>query len=202
MSTSISSSFALASRTGIGALLLISLTSCASTTEPIPPCCYTGDAELAHVRDVKLALSDGNKVSFPQAFPGYQAQSGVFTTAFPFDEVEISQVTYGALRPVLPQYDANDNGNLEQPELTVLYIREAALGLGLNVDHVATDKRVDALVLPTGEIGGLVRYVDGNVERMSPEAQGIFKKLAMVGIDLRSRGSESNGLEKSNVFVP
>ncbi len=202
MSTLHSCSFALATRTGVCALLMMTLTSCASTTEPIPPCCYTGDAELAHVRDVQLALSDGENISFPEAFPGYQAQSGLFTTAFPFDKVEISQVTYGALRPVLPQYDANDNGNLEQPELTVLYIREAALGLGINVDHVATNKRVDALVLPTGEIGGLVRYVDGNLERMSPAARDIFKKLALVGIDLRSRGSENNGIEKNSVFVP
>ena len=189
-------------RAGTGALFLILLSSCASTTEPVPPCCYTGDVALAHVRDVQLALSDGNKVGFTQAFPGYEAQSGVFTTAFPFNKVEIAQVTYGALRPVLPQYDANGNGRLEQPELTVLYIREAALGLGLGVDYVAANERVDALVLSAGESGGLVRYVDGNLERMTPAARDIFKKLKMVGLDIRSKGSENDGRRMNKFLEP
>ncbi len=201
MSASKSFSFEIGARTGICALLLTTLASCASTTEPIPPCCYTGEVELAYVRDVQLALSDGSKVGFLQAFPGYESQSGLFTTAFPFNEVEIAQVTYGVLRPVLPQYDANENGNLEEPELTVLYIREGALGLGLNVNHLTTDKRVDALVLPAGEVGGLVRYVNSNLDRMTPPAQDIFKKLKLVGIDLRGRGSENNGMD-STIFVP
>jgi len=188
-------------RAGIGALLLITLSSCASTMEPIEPCCYKGEFQLAHVRDLSLALSNGNTVSFLQAFPGYQPQSGIFTTAFPFRKVEISRVTYGALRPVLPQYDANENGILQEPELAVLYVREAAVGLGLNVDHLLTADRVDALVLPASEIGGLVRYVKDNLHRMTPEAQDIFKKLELVGIDLRSRGSENDGREKM-IVVP
>jgi hypothetical protein len=153
------------------------------------------------VRDVQLALSDGNKVGFLQAFPGYESQSGLFTTAFPFPEVEIAQITYAVLSSVLPQYDANENGNMEEPELTVLYIREAGLGLGLKVDHVATDKRVDALVLPAVETGGLVRYVNVNLDRMTPEARDIFNKLELVRIDLRSRGSENDGSD-SLIIIP
>ncbi len=195
------SSSALIARTGIGGLLLLTLASCASTTEPISPCCYTGNLALAHVEDVKLALADGNKVGFPQAFPGYQSQSGPFTTAFPFRKVEIAQVTHGALRPVLPQYDANENGNLEEPELTVLYIREAAIGLGLNVDHVATTDRTDALVLSAGETGGLVRYVNANMDRMAPAARDIFKKLELIGLEQRSKGSENDG-RMNKIFVP
>ncbi len=202
MSALHSSSFGTGARSVIGALLLTTLASCASTTEPIPPCCYTGEVALAHVRDVQLALADGNKIGFQQAFPGYATQSGVFTTGFPFNKVEIAQVTYGALRPVLPQYDANENGNLEQPELTVLYIREAALGLGLKVDHVATNDRVDALILSQGEIGGLVRYVDANFERMTAEAQDIFKKLKLVGLDQRSRGTENDNRKMKKIFIP
>ena len=196
------SSLGFASRTGIAVLLLITLTSCASTKEPIPPCCYTGDFELARVQDVNLALSNGNTVGFSQAFPGYAPQSGLFTTAFPFNNVEISQVTYGALRPVLPQYDANENGHLQEPELTVLYIREAALGLGLNVNHVSTDKRVDALVLSAGETGGLVSYVNTNLDQMTPQAQSIFRELKWVGLDLRNKGSENNGQKMRSIIVP
>lgn len=186
----------------MGALLLIALSACASTTEPIPPCCYTGNVELAHVRDVQLALSNGERIQFSQAFPGYEPQSGMFTTAFPFNKVTIARVTYGALLPVLPQYDANGNGHLEEPELTILYIREAALGLGLNVDHMSVGDRVDALVLPAGEAGGLVRYVNGNVDRMTPSAQSIFQKLAWLGRDLRNQGSENDGREVDKMFVP
>jgi hypothetical protein len=196
-----SSSYRSGIRAGVGALLLLTLSSCASTTEPVDPCCYKGEYQLAHVRDLNLVLADGSTVSFSQAFPGYQAQSGVFTTAFPFREVRISDVTYGALRPVLPQYDANQNAMLQEPELSVLYIREAALGLGLNVDHLATGNRVDALVLSTSEIGGLVRYVNDNLRGMTPEAQRIFGELALVGIDQRSRGSENDGSD-SMIVVP
>ncbi len=195
------SSFALGARAGIGALMMVTLASCASTSEPVTPCCYTGDVALAHVEDVKLALTDGKEVAFRQAFPGYESQPGPFTTAFPFRKVEIARVTHGVLRPVLPQYDANDNGNLEEPELTVLYIREAALGLGLNVDHVATSDRADALVLSAGETGGLVRYVNTNMDRMAPASKDIFKKLELVGRELRNRGSENDG-RMPKIIVP
>ena len=177
------------------------LASCASTTQPVQPCCYTGDVALAHVEDVKLTLTDGSRIGFAEAFPGYESQPGPFTTAVPFRKVEIAEVTFGALRPVLPQYDANDNGNLEEPELTVLYIREAALGMGLNVDYVATDNRADALVLSAGETGGLVRYVKANMDQMAPPAQDIFKKLELLGIKLRSKGSENDG-RTNKIFVP
>ncbi|MDH3411781.1 MAG: hypothetical protein OEM98_04760 [Gammaproteobacteria bacterium] len=190
-------------RAGIGALLLLSVSACASTSEPVPPCCYKGDFELAHVRDVQLALSDGKKIEFSQAFPGYKSQTGLFTTGFPFNKVEIAQVTYTPLQPVLPQYDANGNGRLEEPELTILYIREAALGLGLNDNHVEVDnRRTGALVLPADEIGGLVRYVNGNVSRMTPSAQDIFQKLDWLGRDLRTKGSENDGMMRNKIFVP
>ncbi len=195
------SSFALGARAGIGALMMVTLVSCASTSEPLTPCCYTGNFALAHVEDVKLALTDGKEMGFRQAFPGYESQPGPFTTAFPFRKVEIARVTHAALRPVLPQYDANDNGNLEEPELTVLYIREAALGLGLNVDHVATSDRADALILSPGETGGLVRYVNANLDRMAPSQKDIFKKLELVGRELRNRGSENDG-RMPKIFVP
>lgn len=201
MSTVKSSRRKTGARTAIGALLIATLASCASSTELVPPCCYTGDVALAHVADVKLALTDGNEIGFAQAFPGYEPQPGPFTTAFPFRRVEIARVTFGALRPVLPQYDANDNGRMEEPELTVLYIREAALGMGLKVDHVATSDRADALVLSAGETGGLVRYVKANLDQMTPPARDIFKKLDLLGIQLRSRGSE-NGGQMNTIFVP
>ena len=136
-------------RFALTALLSLTLTACAGTYEPSQPCCYTGDLELARVSDVYLALENGQRLSFDQAFPGYAPETGLFQSAFPFIELDIAQVTYASLLPVLPQYDANGDGRIQAPELTVLYVREAALGMRHNVHHVGTNPRTDALVLPS-----------------------------------------------------
>lgn len=184
----------------IAVALSLLVSACASTSEPQPPCCYVGEVRLGHVQDVYLALDDGSRLAFTEAFPGYSAQSGFFNTAFPFNRVDISRITYAALLPVLPQYDANGDGRLEQPELTVLYIREAALGLGHDVRYVGTNERVDALVLPTGEIGGLVKYVNSRLEQMTPSARNVFQKLKLVGRDLRRKGSENDGQQDRRIL--
>ena len=171
----------------IGSLVL---TACAGAYEPTPHCCYTGDYKLAHVSDIYLVLENGQRMDFAQVFPDYAPEKGLFQSAFPFIEAEISRVTYAALLPVLPQYDANGDGRIQEPELTVLYIREAALGLGHNVSHVGTNPRTDALVLSDYEAGGLVRYVNTHLAKMTPESQAVFRELIMVGQDLRLEGSE------------
>ncbi len=175
------------------AALLLALSACGTTTEPVAPCCYTGEIRLARASDVYLALDNGGKVSFSQAFPGFEPQSGVFTTAFPFRKVEVSDVLYATLLPVLPQYDANGNGWIESPELTVLYIREAAIGLGHSVSYVGVNPRADALVLSKAETGALVRYVNDNRHRMTSAAQTVFRELDLVGRDQREKGSENDG---------
>ena len=189
-------------RSLLAALVSLVLTACASVYEPRPPCCYTGDYKLAHASDVYLALEDGQRLGFHQAFPGYAPETGLFQTAFPFLELEIARVTYAALLPVLPQYDANGDGRIQEPELTVLYIREAALGLGHNVAHVGTNPRTDALVLPGSESGGLVRYVKSRLAQMTPEARAVFRDLVMVGQDLRLEGSEGPDKETDTDFTP
>ena len=182
------------------AALLLALSGCGTTTEPVAPCCYSGEVALARASDVYLALEDGGKVSFPQAFPGFEPQTGIFTTALPFQKAEVSDVLYASLLPVLPQYDANGDGWIESPELTVLYIREAAIGLGHSVSYVGVNPRADALVLSQAETGALVRYVNDNRHRMTPAAQTVFRELVLVGQDLREKGSENDGPDKG-VFV-
>lgn len=172
-------------RSALAALVALTISACAVTTEPQPPCCYRGDLALAHVDEVYFSLENGNRLDFRQAFPGYEAQSGFFTTAFPFQEADIALVTYQSLLPVLAQYDANGDGRLQEPEITVLYLREAAVGLGHRVNHVGTNARTDALVLPKSESGGLVRYVGQNRSRMTPAAQKVFRDLENLGRDLR-----------------
>lgn len=189
-------------RAAVAGVLSLFLSACAATTEPQPPCCYLGDVSLGHVHDLYLGLDDGRRLAFSEAFPGYSARTGFFTTSFPFRRVDIAQITYAALLPVLPQYDANGDGRLEEPELTVLYIREAALGVGHDVRHVGMNDRVDALVLPAGEVGGLVRYVNTHLDQMTPAAQNIFQKLKLVGRDQRRQGSENDGARDRKLFVP
>lgn len=167
----------------LAAASFLTLGACVTGSQPQPPCCYQGDVALAHVDEVYLALENGDRMAFDQAFPGYEPQTGPFTRSLPFDEVRIARVTFEALRPVLPQYDANGDGRIQKPELTVLYVREAAIGLGHDVNYVGTNARTDALVLPNQETGGLVRYVERNKSRMTPAAQNIFRSLVLVGQD-------------------
>lgn len=188
-------------RSLLAVLTSLVLTACAGVYEPRQPCCYTGDYQLARVSDVYLALENGQRLAFHQAFPGYAPETGLFQTAFPFLELEISRVTYAALLPVLPQYDANGDGRIQEPELTVLYIREAALGLGHNVAHVGTNPRTDALVLPSSESGGLVRYVKSRLPQMTPESRAVFRELVMAGQDLRLKGSEGADKEVGGQFT-
>ncbi len=190
-------------RLAVIALLPLALSACAGPAyEPRPPCCYSGDYTLARASDVYLALDNGQRLSFPQAFSGYAPETGFFQSAFPFIETDIALVTYASLQPVLPQYDANGDGRIQEPELTVLYIREAALGLGHNVNHVGTNPRTDALVLSANEAAGLVRFVKSRLSQMTPEAQAIFRELVMVGQDQRLKGSEGRDREVGGQFSP
>lgn len=182
-------------RAGLAVIFALGLSACASSTEPQPPCCYKGEVTLAHVDDVYLSLENGNRLDFDQAFPGYEAQGGFVMRSFPFLEARIALITYASLLPVLAQYDANGDGRIQEPELTVLYLREAAIGFGHRVNHVGTNPRTDALILPKSESGGLVRYVEKNRSRMTPAAQKIFRDLVMVGQDLKLDATQNGDSE-------
>jgi hypothetical protein len=166
-------------------LLTAWLAGCAGTTAVVPPCCYVGEVTLARLEQVDVVLHDGSRIPVPQALPGYTPEPGLITRPLPFDHADIALVVYQTLRPVLPLYDANRDGFLEGPELTVLYLREAALGLGHDVDHLAVDgRRVRALQTATADIGGLMRFVAANQSRMKPEQRAVFRDLPRLGRDL------------------
>lgn len=161
--------------------LAFGLSACAGSGAPRPPCCYQGDLTLARAADVYLSLKSGQKIGFSQAFPGFAPRPGLLAPQLPFFNAEISTVTFGALFPLLPQYDANQDGFIQEPELIVLYIREAAIGLGHDVSHVGVNPRVGALVLPAAEVSGLVQFVNDNHSRMSADARGMFRDLVLLG---------------------
>lgn len=168
------------------------LLACTATTEIRRPCCYTGDVTLARLADVHLVLDDGTRMPFETAFPGFEPEKGFFTTTFPDPRIDIARVSYASLVPVLPLYDANEDGWLQYPELTVLIIREAALGMGHAVAHVAVDSRVSALSTSAADFGGLMQYVKRNESSMNETARQIFTDLERVGQDWMLRGSESD----------
>lgn len=161
---------------------------CAPNVEPLVPCCYIGDLTLARVDQLYFATDDGDRLRFAEVFEGFEPQMSFLTRPLPFREARIGLVVYQSLSAVLPQYDANRNAVIEEPELTVLYLREAALGLGHEIDYVGVNPPVGALVLPKVELGGLMRYVHRRRRDMNPEAQRIFRDLQILGRDIRTRG--------------
>lgn len=172
-----------------GATLL--LAACASTTDLVADCCYDGEAALTRIEDVRLVMTDGRKAAFGEIYAGFSPQSGLFTKPFPFREVDISQVTYQALVPVLPLYDANGDDRLQEPELTVLYVREGAIGMGHDVDHLeVAGERADAITVARADVGGLMTFLSRRLDSLDEESQRIFRDLDRVGLDIRQRGSE------------
>lgn len=178
-----------------GAALLIaaslSLGACVSSTSLIKNCCYQGDVALVHLERVQFVAPDGGISAMKDVYPGFELQDSFLTKSFPFQKVQYALVTYDSLAVLMPLYDANKNGYLEEPEITVLYLREGALGMGRKVDHLAVDgKRVNAITTSRADVGGLMIYLDARTKSLSPEVQAEFRDLERVGLDIIQRGSE------------
>jgi len=176
----------------IGLALLLS--ACASTTDLVRYCCYPGEAVLTRMENVQFVMADGSEASLAETLPGFAPKTGLFTKPFDFRQLDIARVTYASLRPVLPLYDANGDGRLDEPEITVMYLREAAIGLGHEVDHLAVDgEKADAVTVARADVGGLMSYIDANMDAMSEEARAIFRDLELVGLDIRRRAERNGG---------
>jgi hypothetical protein len=167
------------------------LSACASSNSLVKNCCYEGNAALVYINRVQFVAPDGTVSAFNDIYPDYKAQNSFATKSFPFRKVQYSLITYDALAVVFPLYDANKNGYLEEPETTVLYLREGALGMGHKVDHLAVDgKRVNAITTSRSDVGGLMLYLDARMDDLTPEVQAEFRDLERVGLDFIQRGSE------------
>lgn len=174
--------------------LVLLLSACASTTDLVPHCCYPGEAALARLENVQLVMDDGSVATVAETLPGFAPSTGLFTKPFDFRRLDIARVTYASLQPVLPLYDANGDGRLDEPEITVMYLREAARGLGHEVDHLTVDgERADAITVARADVGGLMSYIERNLDAMPPEAQAIFRDLELVGLDIRRRAERDSG---------
>lgn len=160
-------------------LWLGSLSACTSNTALVDPCCYTGEYVKARFHDVYLKLADGDEVSFLRVFEGFEPDESVSAAYFPMRRIMIGLVTFARLSAVLREYDANDDGFIEEPELTVLYIREAAKGFGNDVTYlsIGANGRIDALVATRADVAGLLKYLDRNASTMNAHGQALFKDL-------------------------
>ena len=161
------------------------LGACVSSTSLVKNCCYEGDAALVYLGEVEFVAADGSVASFADVYPGFEAQDSVLTKSFPFQKEQIGRVVYDALAVILPLYDANKNGYIEEPEITVLYLREGALGMGRKVDHLAVDgKRVDAITTSRSDVGGLMSYLDARKDSLSKNVQAEFRDMERLGLDI------------------
>lgn len=171
--------------------MTLSLVACGGSTALVRNCCYIGDTALVRFDQVEFVAPDGSVSKFADIYPGFTSQDSFVTTPLPFRKVDNALVTYDSLVVILALYDANKNGFLEEPETTVLYLREGAIGMGHKVDHLAVDgKRVNAITTSAADVGGLMRYLEARLESLTPEVQAEFRDLERLGLDIRQRGSE------------
>jgi hypothetical protein len=173
------------------ALHLFSITGCVSPDAIQRPCCYEGALTLAHLERVRFVMDDGTDLQFDQVFKEFESQKRRITTPFPFLRIGISGLVYDVLSVVFPTYDANRNGIIEEPELTVLYLREGALGMGFDVSHLVVEDRLLALQTSAGDVGGLVTYIETHRADMSKEAQALFREIDDLATQIRRRGIEA-----------
>lgn len=164
-------------------VLAIALAGCKPSANLVRPCCYKGDVALLHLADTKLVLEDGASVSFGEVFSDFSADTDSFARVFPFEKADIGLVTFASLREILPRYDANDDRILEEPELTALYVQEAARGLGYPVVRIEPSGS-GAIATSRADVSGLVRFVERHAKEMAKPQQRIFRDLYWLGIEV------------------
>jgi hypothetical protein len=100
-----------------------------------------------------------------------------------------ARVVYAHLAVKFIEYDANDNGLIEEPELNVLFMEEAARGLDHPVTQLGGESRLRAIFVPAGDIDGLIRLVNRRRAEMTPDARKTFDEIDLLRIDFRLDGT-------------
>ena len=146
---------------------------------------------MAPLQQIHFQMDDGSEQAFDQVYKGFKAQDSRIPAQFPFRKINISGLVYDVLSVVFPEYDANKNGFMEEPELTVLYLREGALGMGFKVSHIVLEERVVALQTSPADVGGLVTFINGHKAGMSKEARALFAEIDYLTAQIQQRGVEA-----------
>ena len=153
-------------------------------------CCYSGDFIELQAADVEVKLEDGRMVLFGELFPDFTPSTSFFTLMYPVYRLDIARVVYPHLASKFIEYDANDNGLIEEPELTVLFMQEAARGLDQPVTQLGGESRLRAIFVSSGDIDGLIRLVNRRRSEMNPAARKTFDEIDLLRRDFRLDGSE------------
>ena len=163
------------------------LAGCRASTDLAEPGLYRGDVALTHLADTRLTLDDGTTVAFGDIFRDFNAKSSRLARVFPFRSADIRLVDFTSLRDVLPKYDANGDHYLQEPELTALYVHEAARGLGFAVARVDPSGATGAIATSPADVSELMRFIDRHLHEMAPPQRRIFYDLYRLGRELRPR---------------
>ena len=168
-------------------VLGLMLAGCRTSTDLARPGLYRGDVALTRLADTRLTLENGTTVAFGEVFRDFKAKSGRLARVFPFRSADIRLVDFASLRDVLPKYDANEDHYLQKPELTALYVHEAARGLGFAVVRVNPSGATGAIATSSADISELMRFIDRHLHEMAPPQRRIFYDLYRLGHELRPR---------------
>ena len=163
------------------------LAGCRASTDLAEPGHYRGDVAPTHLADTRLTLDDGTTVAFGDIFRDFNAKSSRLARVFPFRSADIRLVDFTSLRDVLPKYDANGDHYLQEPELTALYVHEAARGLGFAVVRVDPSGATGAIATSPADVSELMRFIDRHLHEMAPPQRRIFHDLYRLGRELRPR---------------
>ena len=153
-------------------------------------CCYSGDSIELQAADVAVKLEDGRTVSFGELFPDFTPSTSFFTLMYPVYRLDIARVVYPHLASKFVQYDANENGFIEEPELTVLFMQEVARGLDQPITQLGGERRLRAIFVSAGDIDGLIRLVNRRRSEMKPATRKTFDEIDLLRRDFRLDGTE------------
>ena len=153
-------------------------------------CCYTGETVTLELASVDVKLEDDEMVAFGTIFPDFTPSTAFFTQYFPVYRLDIARVVYANLAVKFIEYDANANGFIEEPELTVLYMEEAVRGLDKPIAQLGGEHRLRAIFASNADIDGLIRLVSRRRSEMNPAARLTFEELDLLRIDFRLDGTQ------------
>lgn len=157
-------------------VVVLALGGCASNRDLVRFPGYQGPVVLARVSSLRLYLAGGRSIPVTEALRGYHPQRGFFALLYPTPEIDLRGVAQKELYRIYSSFDANHDGVIERPELTVLYIVEAARGLGYPVVSLGKPP-IGALDTSPADIGGLVEFVRTHLSQMKPLEQRVFQGL-------------------------
>ena len=153
-------------------------------------CCYHGETVELQLATVDVKLEDGQTVAFAEIFPDFKPSTSFFTQFFPVYRLDIARVVFANLALKFHQYDANKNGFIEEPELTVLYMEEAVRGIDRPVSQLGGERRLRAVFASNADIDGLIALVDRHRARMNAAARLTFDELDLLRVDFRLDGTQ------------